>query len=392
MELLLWRWSTSVQITSELIIAVFFVVLARSMRRAELRAWVCGWVTNLMALAVAALFWELQPSAPLVFSAIVALYVAFKSAFVLLLAVGCVGFTARRHTAIDYRAILIGVCAFTLVAALFSSSIDRLGVIESSMICVCLAGGAVYLFRMRPPAYQWLATGFIVRAALAAAEALAHAQQALAHGAPGSEYVAMFLSSYSSFDTGAEWMIALGCVLMLYRTMLRELTQANTDLLAARDEMQAMLDHDQLTGVLSRRALPSMLREAQSTGAAVLFFDLDGFKNINDSHGHHVGDACLQRFARALQESFRAGDNVVRYAGDEFLVIAPDIESEAIGARIDALRYRLQTTPADRPALRFSVGFAHLPARGDADAVVREADEAMYRNKDASRRGAGVGA
>ena len=173
---------------------------------------------------------------------------------------------------------------------------------------------------------------------------------------------------------------------MLYRTILRELIRANADLVLARDEMQAMLDHDQLTGVLSRRALPSMLREAQATGAAVLFFDLDGFKLINDSLGHHIGDDCLQRFARALQESFRAGDNVVRYAGDEFLVIAPDIEADAITARIDALRYRLQCAPPDRPAIRFSVGFAHLPARGDADAVLRAADEAMYRNKDASRR------
>lgn len=385
MELMLWRWSTSVQITSELIIAVFFVVLARSVRRAELRAWVGGWVANLVALSVAAVFWALQPRTPFVFAVICTLYVYAKTIFVVLLAVGSIGFTPRRAAQIPYGGIAASVAVFSICAGLFAQTIDRLGVIESSMICISLSVGAAFLFHARPPAHTWLATGFIVRALLAAAEAGAHAQQIANGGAPGSETIAIFLSSYSSFDTGAEWMIALGCVLMLYRTIQRELTQANRDLLAAQEEMQAMLDHDQLTGVLSRRALPSMLREAQATGAAVLFFDLDGFKKINDSLGHHVGDDCLQRFARALQESFRAGDNVVRYAGDEFLVIAPDIATDAIAARIEALRYRLLSHPADRPPIRFSVGFAQLPARGDAEAVVREADEAMYRNKGASR-------
>jgi diguanylate cyclase (GGDEF)-like protein len=309
-----------------------------------------------------------------------------KDHFVVLLAIGALEFTPRRASHIPYAGIAAGVAVFSVLAGLASQTIDRLGVIESSMICLCLGAGALFLLRTRPPAYGWLATGCIVRAALAAAEALAHAEQIVDAGSGASPTIAIFLSSYSSFDTGAEWMIALGCVLMLYRTILRELTQANRDLLAAQDEMQAMLDHDQLTGVLSRRALPSMLREAQATGAAVLFFDLDGFKQINDSLGHHVGDACLQRFARALQESFRAGDNIVRYAGDEFLVIAPDIEADAITARLDALRYRLLAAPSGRPPIRFSVGFAHLPARGDAEAVVRAADEAMYRNKDAARQ------
>ena len=58
----------------------------------------------------------------------------------------------------------------------------------------------------------------------------------------------------------------------------------------------------------------------------------------------------------------------------------------ALRGGLPALRYRLQSAPPDRPPIRFSVGFAHLPARGDAEAVVREADEAMYRNKDATRR------
>jgi len=386
MELLLWRWSTLVQITSDLMIAVFFVVLARSVGRIELRAWVNAWVANLGALSVTIVFWMLQPRSQWVFAGISASYVFAKTMFVLLLILGAAGFMQRRPASggferLPYGKLVAGVTVFSLLVGLAARSINVLGVIQATTIAVGLATGAVFLIRNRTPAYGWLATGFAVRSALAAAEAMAYATQLSASDLARSKTVAIYLASHSSFDTGAEWMIALGCVLTLYRTIQLELVRSNGELQLAKDDLQALLDRDQLTGVFNRRALPAMLRESQATGATILFFDLDDFKKINDAHGHLVGDECLKRFARALQESFRAGDHVIRYAGDEFIVVAHDLDPASVAERIEIVRGHLRFMPADGPRIEFSVGLALLPIQGDPEAALRAADEAMYRDK-----------
>jgi diguanylate cyclase (GGDEF)-like protein len=386
MELLLWRWSTSVQITSDLLIALFFVVLARSVGRTELRSWVSAWVANLAALSVTIVFWLLQPQSKLAFAIISSMYIFAKTLFVVLLVIGAAGFLARRQNPVragraPYLKVAVVVAIFSLIGGFAAGSINVLGVIQATAICLLLGVGAVFLVRNKTPAYGWLATGFVVRAALAAAEALAYATQLAAGDLSRSKTVAIYLASHSSFDTGAEWMIALGCVLTLYRTIQQELTQSNSELRTARDDLQALLDRDQLTGVFNRRALPAMLRESQATGATILFFDLDEFKKINDTHGHLVGDECLKRFARALQESFRAGDHVIRYAGDEFIVVAHDIDPASVAERIEIVRGHLRFMPADGPRIDFSVGLALLPVQGDPEAALRAADEAMYRDK-----------
>jgi diguanylate cyclase (GGDEF)-like protein len=381
MELLLWRWSTSVQISSDLLIAVFLVVLARSVGRAELRPWVHAWLANLAALSVTIVFWLAQPQSSWTFTTVCWLYIFFKTIFVVLLVVGASGFLTRRPIGIAYRRLLTGIAIFSLFGAVLSRSISLLGVFEATTIAVCLGFGAAYVVREKPPAYLWLAAGFVARSALAVAEAVSYAMQLTSSAWANSHLMASFLAAASSVDTGAEWMIVLGCVLMLYRTIQQELIQSNSELRLAKEELQLLLDRDQLTGVFNRRSLPAVLRESQSSGATILFFDLNDFKGINDSHGHHVGDDCLRRFARALLESFRSGDHVIRYAGDEFIVVAQDIDAAELAERIEAVRDKLRSTPTDGPQIGFSVGVAKLTAHGDPDEALRAADQAMYRDK-----------
>ena len=93
-----------------------------------------------------------------------------------------------------------------------------------------------------------------------------------------------------------------------------------SELVVAQENLRRLADRDPLTGTINRRALRDIFNDVQATGAMLLFFDLDGFKKINDVHGHAAGDDCLKLFANALRESFRPDDHVVRYGGDEFLV------------------------------------------------------------------------
>jgi len=148
--------------------------------------------------------------------------------------------------------------------------------------------------------------------------------------------------------------------------------------------LQELVDRDPLTGLSNRRALPEVLRNVFDTGATILFFDLNDFKGINDSYGHQMGDEHLKRFARILQASFRPNDHVIRYAGDEFVVVAQSDDPSQLLDRVERLRERLKFERADGPPIKFSVGHAYLSANGDAEAALRAADEAMYKEKSAS--------
>ena len=381
MELLLWRWSTTAQITSALMIAVFFVVLARSVPRAELRPWVRAWLMNLAALMVTSVFWLAQPKSQAVFVTLRGGYFFTKTMFVVLLALGTWSFVVHRPSPRLMTRVVAGAAVFAAVSAFLFDSINLIGVVQSALIALLLGTAAVMLLVRRVAGSGWLAIGFTLRTLLAIVESLAYATLVFPGLREPSPAVGIFLASHSSFDTGAEWVIALGCVLMLHRTIQNELTQSNADLVAAKDELQQLVDRDPLTGLANRRALPSVLRQSFDTGATIMFFDLNDFKLINDSYGHQMGDDCLKRFAQGLKASFRPEDHIVRYAGDEFVVIAQGCEPAQVHERIDILRDRLVFGHGEALPIRFSVGQAYLPVHGDADAALEAADKAMYRDK-----------
>jgi diguanylate cyclase (GGDEF)-like protein len=379
-ELLLWRWSTTAQVASALLIAVFFAVLGRSMGRAELRPWVQAWLANLIALVVTIVFWFARPSSPWNLTALVWSYFFFKTMFVVLLAIGAWQFV-RRDARVRLGLVTAIVAAGAAVPALFGPDVSGIGVVESSAVTVVLGAAALMLLAHRVPASGWLATGYLVRAGLGIVEAAAYESQVVHLPWPPADRVGRLLATHSSFDTGAEWMIALGCVLIVYHAIQQELTSANTDLLRAKEALQDMADHDSLTGLSNRRIIPSVLRAAYATGATIFFFDLNDFKRVNDSYGHQAGDECLKRFASALRASFRPGDHVIRYAGDEFVVIAQGVEPPQIVDRIEQVTARLRAEPVRGHEIRFAVGHEYLPVNGDGEAAMKAADERMYRQK-----------
>ena len=161
--------------------------------------------------------------------------------------------------------------------------------------------------------------------------------------------------------------------------------RANAELLIAQEDLRRLADRDALTGLANRRALPEVFRAAQPGGATLLFFDLDQFKQINDHHGHAAGDETLRRFATALRESFRPSDALVRYAGDEFLVVASGLDPSAVEDRLRALRERLRRS-ADQPAIGFSVGIAEMPAGSHPDVALESGGRGHVRSQAPAQR------
>jgi diguanylate cyclase (GGDEF)-like protein len=148
--------------------------------------------------------------------------------------------------------------------------------------------------------------------------------------------------------------------------------------------------HDGTTGLPNRRLLEERMedsRRSAGSGLAVLFVDLDGFKNVNDKLGHQVGDEVLREVAMRLQSTVREQDIVARYGGDEFVIVCrvPD-ESSALelAERVrESVRTAYPMLPADM-ALGASIGVSMTEAESaiiPIDELVRAADRAMYTAK-----------
>ena len=367
------------QVTSAVMIAVFWVVLARADPRAELRWWVRAWTANLIALSLTVLYWYLEPP-PAVVPFAFAAYLAGKTTFLLLLLQGSWALVRPGAVLFSTRVLVTAGAVMAFLGAFVLTQLTLLGVGQHAVMAVLLGGGAVALARER--AVRWLVAGLGLRAMLALIEAVAYTAQVtplfsdeLATTAAG------FLSAHSSFDTGAEWLIALGCVLAVAERTQHELRVQNQRLLAAQEDLRRLADRDPLTSLDNRRSLPAIFRRVQPTGATLLFFDIDNFKSINDLHGHHVGDECLKGFAGALRDSFRPSDTVLRFGGDEFLVIASGLDRLAVRDRVDRLRLRMHDGVGELPVFTFSAGIAELAAGGDPTQALQTADRSMYRIK-----------
>jgi diguanylate cyclase (GGDEF)-like protein len=384
LELFLYQLSIWGLALTALMIAVFFHILSRANRRAEMRWWTIGWYGNVAAMLVTLIFWYTQPPAAL-HSTIFAFYLAAKNVYVWLLVRGTLEFQARRPPALEAKRIVPMIVGFSLVALLLVTTRDRLGLISQAIVAVAFAFAAVPLPGGRLSEARWIMIALWGRALLGLGEAAAYGVNvvSLATGQQMAEAFAVpanwILAAHYPLDTAAEWLVAMGFVIGISVRAQRDLRQANDQMIAAQADLRRLADRDPLTSLINRRALPEVLREVQPGGATLVFFDLDDFKQINDGHGHQAGDACLVRFAGALSSSFRPTDAIVRYAGDEFLVVAKGSSEMAIEERISDLRNRLRN-PRDLP-IRFSYGVSTLDPGGNPEDALRRADEAMYREK-----------
>ncbi|WP_284734411.1 EAL domain-containing response regulator [Sphingosinicella terrae] len=169
-----------------------------------------------------------------------------------------------------------------------------------------------------------------------------------------------------------------------------------SDRRAAEARALYMAHHDALTGLPNRLLLADRLKMAMANArrnhkrAAVLMLDLDHFKHINDSLGHHIGDKLLEGVAARLRSSLRATDTAARIGGDEFVVILPDLENAEDPAIVAEKIRGLLADPfvIGNLDLRIgcSIGVSVYPGDGeDGGALLRAADIAMYHAKESGR-------
>jgi diguanylate cyclase (GGDEF)-like protein len=200
--------------------------------------------------------------------------------------------------------------------------------------------------------------------------------------ADGTRYLA--ITGEPRFDAGGRF---LG-----YRGVGRDVTE----IALARERIATLAYSDPLTGLANRASLGPSLEQAvqrarrRGSKLAVVFLDLDGFKEVNDLHGHGAGDALLVEVAERLRAHLRASDLVVRLGGDEFLVVLEEVQDlapvETVARKLLGEMRRPFALPGAAAGVTASIGISVFPDdSADSTALMKHADSAMYAAKQAGK-------
>ena len=178
-------------------------------------------------------------------------------------------------------------------------------------------------------------------------------------------------------------------------SLRKKLAQAHVGLEKALLRIENMAARDELTGVLNRRSLVTVMGQQKGradrygAGFSLLMVDIDHFKQINDTYGHAAGDTVLTRFAKAAAASMRLSDTFGRYGGEEFVAVLDQTNLEGacvVGERMCAMARRLQYEEvAVTLRVTVSLGIAQYRPPEDWHALIERADRALYRAKAGGR-------
>jgi diguanylate cyclase (GGDEF)-like protein len=176
-----------------------------------------------------------------------------------------------------------------------------------------------------------------------------------------------------------------------------EVERLERELGAARAQMAALAaraEIDPLTDIVNRRGFERELKRAcayvkrYAASAALIYLDLDGFKRVNDEHGHATGDAVLRDFAKVVTDRLRASDMIGRYGGEEFALVLRGTGAVQARAVLDSIRRSLAEREPVNGTVRytFSAGVAELGVdAAEPMALIARADERLYEAKRAGR-------
>ena len=194
-------------------------------------------------------------------------------------------------------------------------------------------------------------------------------------------------------------LLAVSFVAMRFANLNRKLLKEaaaretiETQLREKQSELYRLANTDQLTGVWNRLKFEEVAEEElqrcrrYQSPLSLLYVDLDHFKEINDEHGHHVGDAILSGVARLLDRKLRQSDRLFRWGGEEFLILTPHIDLEQACILAEKLRRLIASSALYGDiSVSASLGVATLSDDDSLDALIRRADEALYRAKERGR-------
>ena len=191
---------------------------------------------------------------------------------------------------------------------------------------------------------------------------------------------------------GQEMTLTLGPFMLGVFTLVpfhRGVEKTVQSLLTDRDSIQLQADLDPLTQTYNRRGFENIIAEIVDLPPAqlgIILFDIDHFKKINDTFGHKVGDTVLQEIVIRSRESLRKDDIIVRWGGEEFLVLIQGADAKALCKISEHLRRAIADNPIEPVnQVTVSIGVSQLNADDSMESLIQRADEAMYIAKHQGR-------
>jgi diguanylate cyclase (GGDEF)-like protein len=381
----------------------FLMLLRRFVfRRPYFSAWVSAWLAITIGIAAVVARYLLVPrlaieasdAAPVVRG----LYFVYQSAklvaFVFFLRGTVMYVAGGRGTAGIYgrRLLIIGALAVAAISATFARSGLNEMVIWQSLFAVPMLGYCGSALLWLPRSRRTLGTvvtgiGFSLLAGLWLVYGGAFALTIGQGTEPLVRAATTFVQFNSYFDLLLDVLLGYGMVVMLMEDAKREVSDAQAELRMSHDRLSKAAMFDSLTDSLNRRAFVEGvgLEMARATFGTVVIADIDNLKQVNDQHGHAVGDLLIRRCADVLRSALRPYDKLYRWGGDEFLLVVPSAHSLDM---LDRLRAALMTTdliesPMDGRMVRLevSIGGADYSSAEEINPAIDRADLAMYEDK-----------
>jgi diguanylate cyclase (GGDEF)-like protein len=377
-----------VQATGALLMTSLCIALWRTMNRRPLALWSFGWATlslSLGGLWVAFYFDTFRQTGQVV-------YLFGEYVFGYLVIAGCRNYATGESPSRRDAWLLVPLLALCLALARFAGGNVNVFFAVHTLIYPYLFFSALRELRRVTP-NRHTAVGLRVMKLtllLITIDYLHYAPFFAASSYQGLSVIDAYLAYAPLYDLIFQVTLMFGMVMLVTGQVQHELQAAIADLKRARDRLETTARLDPLTGALNRRAFEAVVQDRRRRPGAgargvVLVADLDDLKAINDRLGHAAGDAALRILTDALRSCTREGDLLIRWGGDEFVVLL-DRETEAgAQARFAALNEKLRDLklPGSEEAidLRVSQGMATFDDPASLERAMARADQAMYARK-----------
>ncbi|MDW7967053.1 MAG: GGDEF domain-containing protein [Thermoanaerobaculum sp.] len=376
----LTHWAVVVHLGVATLLAVFFFALSRSLKLVEVRLWAKAWGSNTVALAAIGLAGFVVAEEPVRHLCIM-VYLGGKTAFVLWTLAGVAQHLvpgkstlaqARGGWFVVLWAVTLSLVTRDLATPLRAqSSVGGRGFLEATM----------WVWQHpRFPRSRRLAGALLIQGLLFSSSVAVLLPVVWLGQPPGA---VLPLSAF--LDSGAELLLGMCMLIAVESSSTNQLQHLHGELMVAFQRLRSLVSHDPLTGLANRRALDEEPLRQHHQNVAVIFFDVDNFKEINDRYGHVVGDACLVRAATAIALRFRSEDRGFRWGGDEFLVLAAGMDEASVQARFVQVARDLQQPQDGLPACHLSMGLSQLKPGAPLEEALAEADAAMYQQRQLRR-------